>query len=191
MTKAYKLLEPNHYLSTQIGLVKEWRFQDVVTFSQLVDFRSVERESARRQAEGLKKPSYTVFVVDAIAQALRKHPKLNRMVYRGFPRYRWAEFSHIDIAVAVELVEGDLDIAYASIIRNADQIGIDGISDALLRLASEPAEDRQLKRLRRLPPMLTAVLARATGLHRIFGFAFEVGVVPSRRLPNTALRASP
>jgi len=175
MTRPYKLLEPNHYLSTQVGLVKEWSSQDTVAFSQLVDFTAVESERDLRKASGRSKPSYTAFIIDSIAQALRDHPKLNRMVYRGLAGYRWAQFENIDIAVAVELVEGDLDIAYASLIRNADQIGLEGINDALLRLASSPADDQQLKRLRRLPAALTAYLARATGLHPRLWVRFRGG----------------
>ncbi len=165
MDAPYKFLERNHYLSTHIGLVKEWRTQDVVTFSQLVDFTEVESEQSRRKAAGLAKPTYTAFIIDSIARALRDHPKLNRIVYRGLSGYRWVQLKQIDIAVAAELVEGDLDIAYASIIRNADQIGLDGIAQKLLQLASAPGDDPQLQRLRRFPAALTVALARITGLH--------------------------
>ena len=165
MPASYRTLDQNHYLSTQVGLVKEWRTQDAVTFSQLVDFTAVERERTRRKAEGLARLSYTAFVIDSIARALRDHPKVNRIVYRGLTGYRWAQFEEVDIAVAVELIEGDLDIAYASILRKADQIGLDRIMEFLVRLSSAPADDPQLRRLRKLPPGLTALLARATGLH--------------------------
>ena len=43
MTRAYRLLKPNHYLSTHIRLVREWNTQDVVVFSQLVDFTEMEK----------------------------------------------------------------------------------------------------------------------------------------------------
>ena len=165
MANSYKLLDRNHYLSTQVGLVKEWRAQDAVSFSHLVDFSRVESERERRKAAGLVKPSYTAFIVDSIARALQDHPKLNRIVYRGLAGYRWAQFNQIDMAVAVELVEDDVDMAYASIIRNADQIGLDGIMAALQRLASAPADDPQLKRLARFPAGVVSTLARATGLH--------------------------
>jgi pyruvate/2-oxoglutarate dehydrogenase complex dihydrolipoamide acyltransferase (E2) component len=156
-------------------LVKEWRTQDVVAFSQLVDFTEVELERSRREAAGLLKPSYTAFIIDSIAQALRDHPKLNRMVYRGLGGYRWAQFEHIDVTVATELVEGDLDIAYGSIIRNADQLGLDGIATALAQLASAPAADPQLKRLSRFPATLTVGLARLTGLHPKLWVRFRGG----------------
>jgi len=165
MNGSYRLLARNHYLSTQIGLVKEWSAQDSVAFSQLVDFTEVELERSRREAAGLLKPSYTAFVVDSIARALRDHPKVNRIVYRGLGGYRWAQFEQVDMAVAAEVVEGDLDIAYASIIRNADQLGLEGVAAALLQLAKAPGEDPQLKRLRLFPPALTVMLARLTGLH--------------------------
>lgn len=162
---SYRLLERNHYLSTHVGLVKEWRQQDVVAFSQLVDFTGIE--SVRRNAveQGTQRPTYTAFVIDAVARALRLHPKLNRMVYRGLAGYRWVQFENIDIAVASELVENDVDMAYLSILRDADRLGLQGIMRSLQQLSAAPAEDPQLKRLRRFPPALTVALARVTGLH--------------------------
>jgi len=175
MSDAYKFLPRNRYLSVQTGLVKEWRAHDVVAFSQLVDFTEVELERSRRETAGLLKPSYTAFVIDSIARALRDHPKLNRIVYHGLGGYRWAQFEHIDMAVATELVEGDQDIAYGSIIRNADQLGLEGIATTLVRLASAPADDPQLRRLSRFPARLTVVLARLTGLHPKLWVRFRGG----------------
>jgi len=175
MNRSYRLLERNHYLSTQVGLVKEWQAQDAVAFSQLVDFASIESERSRRKDDGLSKPSYTAFVIDSIARALRDHPKMNRMIYRSLTGYRWAQFSQVDMAVAVEVVEGDLDIAYASIVRNCDRLGLDGIAEALLKLASAPTDDKQLRRLRSMPAGLTSFLARATGLHPDLWVRFRGG----------------
>lgn len=175
MAKSFKMLDRNHFLSTSVGLVKEWSSQDVVTFSQLVDFTAVEAARDARKRQGLAAPSYTAFVVDAVASALRNHPKLNRLIYRGPMGYRWVQLERIDIGVAVEVVEGDLDIAYASIVRDADRLGLDGIAGALLKLASAPKDDLQLKRLRRFPPWLAAFLARSTGLHPKLWVRFRGG----------------
>jgi len=57
MSDSYRFLARNRYLSTHKGLVKEWRAQDTVAFSQLVDFTQVELERSRREAAGLLKPS--------------------------------------------------------------------------------------------------------------------------------------
>jgi pyruvate/2-oxoglutarate dehydrogenase complex dihydrolipoamide acyltransferase (E2) component len=171
----YRLLPRNHYLSTQVGLVKGWRNQDVVAFSQLVDFTTVELQRDRRQAEARLKPSYTAFVIASIVRALKDHPKLNRFVYRSPIGYRWVQFDQIDMAVGVEVVDGDLDIAYASIIRNAGQLGLDGIANALSQVASSPSESVQLNRLKRFPPTLGAMLARATGLHPKLWVRFRGG----------------
>lgn len=175
MARSFKMLDRNHYLSTHVGLVREWSTQDVVVFSQLVDFTAVEAARSSQKSLGLTAPSYTAFVVDAVALALREHPKLNRIVYRGPMGYRWVQFERIDIGVAVEVVEGDLDIAYASIVRDADRLGLDGIAEALLKLASAPKDDLQLKRLRRFPPALAALLARCTRLHPKLWVRFRGG----------------
>jgi pyruvate/2-oxoglutarate dehydrogenase complex dihydrolipoamide acyltransferase (E2) component len=169
------MLDRNHYLSTQVGLVREWSTQDVVIFSQLVDFTAVEAARNSQKSQGLTAPSYTAFVVDAIALALREHPKLNRIIYRGPMGYRWVQLEHIDIGVAVEVVEDDLDIAYVSIVRDADRLGLEGIAEAMGQLASRPGNDLQLKRLRRFPPTLAALLARCTGLHPKLWVRFRGG----------------
>jgi pyruvate/2-oxoglutarate dehydrogenase complex dihydrolipoamide acyltransferase (E2) component len=172
---AYRFLERNHYLSTQAGLVKEWRDQDVVAFSQLVDFTGVERLRDARQSEGRPKPSYTACIIASIVRALKDHPKLNRLVYRGLSGYRWVQFEQIDIAVGTEVTEGDLDLAYASIIRNVDQLGVDGIANALVQVASAPSESPQLKRLKRFPAAVVSVLARGTGMHPKLWVQFRGG----------------
>src|ERR1700722_8489479 len=46
-------------------------------------FHFGREKRARRQAEGLAKHSYTTFIIDSIARALRDHPKLNRLVFLG------------------------------------------------------------------------------------------------------------
>src|ERR1700722_5478852 len=155
---SYKVLDKNHYLSAQVGLVKEWRAQDVVPFPQLGDFTAIELERGRRNGAGLVRPSYTAFIAHSIAKALRDHPKMNRIVYHSLTGYRWAQFDRVDIAVAVEVVQNGVDMAYASILRNAGELGLDGIHEALIKLATAPADDRQLKRLQRMPAGLTAFL---------------------------------
>src|SRR4051794_20198208 len=140
MTDAYRILKPNRYLSAQIRLIREWSTHDVVIYSQLVDLTAVERERERRRANGLIKPSYTAFVIDSIARALRDHPKLNRMIYRGLTGYRYTQFKHVDVVIAVEVVQDDLDIAYGSILRDVDRLGLDGIAEALQGLNRTTSE---------------------------------------------------
>jgi pyruvate/2-oxoglutarate dehydrogenase complex dihydrolipoamide acyltransferase (E2) component len=165
MSSAWHLLKPNHYLSTHARLIKEWQNQDVVAFSQLVDFTSIVEARIRRVTEGRVKPTYTAYILEAIAKALRANPKMNRIVYRGLTGYRWAQFETVDTAVAVEATDGDVDIAYATIIRKADEQGVDALAEALRRVSTAPADDPQLRRLRRLPAAITGALARGTGLH--------------------------
>jgi hypothetical protein len=175
MNRAYRLLKPNHFLSTHIRLVREWNTQDVVTFSQLVDFTDVERVREGAKSRNLMTPSYTAFVIDAIAQALRHHPKVNRMIYRSLAGYRWAQFERVDIAVAVEVVEDGLDVAYLRILRDADQLGLKGIGDELLKISKAPAEQREIQRLRMLPAPVVAFLARCTRLHPKLWVSFRGG----------------
>jgi pyruvate/2-oxoglutarate dehydrogenase complex dihydrolipoamide acyltransferase (E2) component len=165
MSSAYRLLESNHYLSTHVRLVREWQSQDTVAFSQLVDFTRIVEARRSRAREGKSKPTYTAFVLDAIAKSLREHPKMNRIVYRGLKGYHWAEFEDVDVAVAVEAMDGEIDIAYATVVRKADEIGVEGLTETLRKASARAFDDPQLNRLRRLPPAITGALARGTGLH--------------------------
>ena len=72
-------------------------------------------------------------MLDAIAKTLRDHPKVNPIVYRGLTGYRWVQFETVDIAVAVEARDGDVDIAYATIIRNTDDPGVNALTEILRR----------------------------------------------------------
>lgn len=165
MSTTWHLLKPNHYLSTQARLIKEWQNQDVVAFSQLIDLTHVMETRRSMSEEGRVKPTYTACIVDAIAKSLRNHPKMNRIVYRGLAGYQWVQFDDVDIAVAVEASEGDVDIAYATIVRNADERGVEDLTQLLHRASTASSDDPQLNRLRRLPAAITGALARGTGLH--------------------------
>jgi pyruvate/2-oxoglutarate dehydrogenase complex dihydrolipoamide acyltransferase (E2) component len=175
MSSAWHLLKPNHYLSTHARLIKEWQNQDVVAFSQLIDFTRIVEARLLRATEGRRKPTYTACVLDAIAKTLRHHPKMNRIVYRGLTGYQWAQFENIDIAVAAEATEGDTDIAFATIVRNADERGVDALAELLHRVSTAPSDDPQLNRLRRLPAAITGALARGTGLHPKLWVRFRGG----------------
>ncbi len=166
MSAAWHLLKPNHYLSTHARLVKEWQNQDVVAFAQLIDFTHIVETRRRLADEGRFKPTYTAYILDAIAKTLRHHPKMNRIVHRGLTGYRWVQLENVDIAVAVEATDkGDADIAYATIIRNADERGVEDLTHELHRASTASSDDPQLNRLRRLPAAITGALARGTGLH--------------------------
>jgi pyruvate/2-oxoglutarate dehydrogenase complex dihydrolipoamide acyltransferase (E2) component len=175
MSTAYSRLPRNHFLSTHVRIVREWRSQDVVSFSQLVDLTCIGQMRRRYRDRGEPAPSYTAFVVDAVAQALRATPKMNRRVFRSGLGYGWVQFRDVDVALGTEATVDGVDIAYANVIRRADQLGLDGIAAELARIASAPADTPQLRRLQRLPPLITACLARLTGLHPRMWVQFRGG----------------
>jgi hypothetical protein len=56
---AWHLLKPNHCLSIQIRLKREWQNQDAVAFSPLVGFTRIVEARRRRATAGRLKPTCT------------------------------------------------------------------------------------------------------------------------------------
>jgi hypothetical protein len=109
---------------------------------------------------------------------------MNRIVYRSITGYQLAQFENVDIAVAVEAVDGEVDISYATIVRKADEIGVDGLAEILQRAFDDP----QLNRLCRLPLAMTGALRGTVGT-RSYGSVFGAEAAPSLLPRNTALKA--
>src|ERR1700686_5008722 len=93
-----------------------------VTFISEVDLTELEQ---LRQAAAEQKPSYTAFVIKALALALRDFPYANQRICRRawlpFARARLQRFEHCDIAVAAERdVHGVESAAFVDIARDAN-----------------------------------------------------------------------
>ncbi len=114
---------------------------NTVSMISEVDLTEVERI---RSASGARKPSYTAFVVKALALAMRKYPYANRRLYRGaclFSRLRFQQFSKVDIAVACERDEEGTEVAtFIDVVRNADERSLIEIDTWLRTLAGSDAE---------------------------------------------------
>jgi pyruvate/2-oxoglutarate dehydrogenase complex dihydrolipoamide acyltransferase (E2) component len=138
---------------------------NTVSFVSEVDLTEVER--LRAQAVGARKPSYTAFVVKAVALALREFPYANRRVCRlPFGGRRLQRFHRCDISVAVEReVPGVEGAAFIDIVRDADRLPLAAIADALRTLAvADAATNKQWREfstiITRLPHWLAMLLIR-------------------------------
>lgn len=140
-----------------------------VSFSSTVDLGAVEAVRAAAAGAGKRKPSYTAFVIKAVARALREYPYANRRVFRSpwRPGGPWLHrFDQADITVAAERdVPGREYIAFVDVLRDADRQSLDEINAWLAALARSDEESNQQWRefsslIRRLPWRLSALILR-------------------------------
>jgi hypothetical protein len=141
-----------------------------VTFRSLVDLTQVEaiREAAKQG--GIRKYSYTAFVVKALALALKDFPYANRRVFRSFwfpflgPRLQI--FHACDVAVAAERdLPGRESVAFVDVFRDAEQRPLAEITEWLHALAhSDVATNQQWRQfstlVERLPYWLSSFIVR-------------------------------
>ncbi|MCM2280828.1 MAG: 2-oxo acid dehydrogenase subunit E2 [Bdellovibrionaceae bacterium] len=93
-----------------------------VTFSNLVNFESIER--IRNRLPQGQRPTFTAFIAKAAAQALKEFPFANRRAYRpfGFLPHRFQNFSSVDISVAAEVNIPDREyVAFFDILRDTEK----------------------------------------------------------------------
>lgn len=116
---------------------REMRPQNTITFCSEVDLSAVER---LRERAALK-PSYTAFVVKAMALALKEFPFANRRVFPSFWGRRSVRFQASDIAVAIERDVPDAPMmAYLEVIRDADQLSLSEITEVLRAFSTANVE---------------------------------------------------
>ena len=138
-----------------------------VTFVSQVDLTEIE---AVRKRSAAARPSYTAFVVKAVAQALKRFPYSNRRCCRGLwpiiiaPRLQ--AFNNCDVAVNVERdLANAASATFADILRNADQLSLEEIRSWLSNLANSDLESNKQWRdfyriITRLPRQLSNLLLR-------------------------------
>jgi pyruvate/2-oxoglutarate dehydrogenase complex dihydrolipoamide acyltransferase (E2) component len=164
------VVEPKNKFFEVIRAIAEYEIRpgNTVMFVAEVDLTEVQRV---RQAAGPRKPSYTAFVVKAVALALREHPYANRRVWRRSwlpflfgPRLQ--RFHRCDVAVAVERdFPGAESIAFMDILRDADGLSLAKITEELHDLAvCDVTNNRQWREFAtlvgRLPSWLSTLLIR-------------------------------
>jgi pyruvate/2-oxoglutarate dehydrogenase complex dihydrolipoamide acyltransferase (E2) component len=137
---------------------------NVVTLLQEVDLTEIERI---RHLAGPHRPSYTAFVVKALAMALRDFPYANRRLSARFLRgHALQTFRHVDVGVAVERdVPGCEAVAFIDVARDADQMPLDALTDWLRKLRDcDTSNNEQWRAFHRLltktPIWLATLLLR-------------------------------
>lgn len=166
---SYEIEPKNRYFDAIRSIVAfEMCPGNTVTFTGEVDLTQIE--TVRRQAAGPRKPSYTAFVVKAVALALREFPYANRRVCRRswlpFSGYTLQRFHRQDIAVASERdFPGAESVAFIDIIRDSDVLSLSAITEILHALATcDTTNNKQWREfstiITRLPHWLSTILIR-------------------------------
>jgi hypothetical protein len=163
-------IEPKNNFFAAVSSITGYELRspgNTVTFLSEVDLTEIEKIRGRATEAGLQKPSYTAFVIKAISLALREFPYANRRVSRlPFFRTRVQRFHRIDAAVLCEreLPEAPM-VAFVDMIRDADQLSLQAITEQLNALATcDTNTNQQWRRfskiIRRLPGWLARWLIR-------------------------------
>jgi pyruvate/2-oxoglutarate dehydrogenase complex dihydrolipoamide acyltransferase (E2) component len=170
--RAFEIEPRNKFAEATRAIVEyEIRPGNTVSFAAEIDLTEVERlrASAGARPGAGRKPSYTAFVVKALALALRDVPYANRRVCRRawWPfGARLQRFHHCDVAVAVERdFPGSEATAFIDTVRDADAASLAEITDALHALAeSDVTTNKQWREfsgvITRLPLWLSTFLIR-------------------------------
>lgn len=137
-----------------------------VTFSSDVDL--TDMETIRSKFLKGERPSYTAFVVKAMAVALQEFPYANRRIIRKgiipFWVTRLQQFTSCDIAVACEMnVEGIEVATFIDIIRNVEDLDLVEITEWLRKLSkSDETTNSQWKAfwnaIRSMPVWLSSLI---------------------------------
>ncbi|HYT32319.1 MAG TPA: 2-oxo acid dehydrogenase subunit E2 [Thermoanaerobaculia bacterium] len=160
----YEIEAKNAFFRVNRSIVEsEIRPGNTVSFLKELDLTEIERI---RQTSS-ERPTYTAFVVKAVALALKEHPYANRRVaFRLFSSARLQRFHHSDVAVACERnLPGDPAVAFIDILRDADRLSLEQISGQLRAMATcdettNPQWHDFSQLITRLPHWLATLLIR-------------------------------
>lgn len=165
--KDFDISPRNPWVSVNRGIVEtEVRPHRSIIFANEVDMSAVQ--SIRSQADVGVRPPYTAFIAMALARGLREFPIANRRILKSPLRWltgtRYQRFHTVDIAVAAERdVEDDAPFTFADILRDADRLSLDEITDFLVRLRdATPDNNEQWRKfstiIQRLPAWMAGLL---------------------------------
>ena len=168
----YKIEPKNKFFAAMCSITAfELRPANTVTFLSEVDLTEIERIRAADREASVHKPSYTAFVVKAVALALREFPYANRRVSRSlFRRPRVQKFQRIDAAILAERsVPGAPMVAFVDMLREADGLSLEEITVRLHAMATaDVATNKQLRDFTNiitwLPIRLAALVLRMPAL---------------------------
>ena len=147
----YEILKRNRYFEVLGGLNSDNRSDNKVGMVIDVDLTEIQKERNRIGSQNQTKPSYTAFLVRAVALTLREQDQVNRIAIE-WPFYkRLIQLHDVDVSVAVEKDTTEFNQAvYVASIRQADRKSLSEITDELksFTVSSSDAGDPRWKLMR-------------------------------------------
>jgi pyruvate/2-oxoglutarate dehydrogenase complex dihydrolipoamide acyltransferase (E2) component len=158
----FTTLPRNRFFEAFGHLNVENRSDNKVAMLTEIDLSSVERLRAQLAAATGTKPSYTALVAKAVARALRENPHANRIPLRRPLWTRIVQLRDVDVSVAVERNEPDIDAAvFVATLRNTDSKDLGALTAELRDIAQgKPESCRRWQQFRSIIEWAPAMLAR-------------------------------
>ncbi|GAB5905392.1 2-oxo acid dehydrogenase subunit E2 [Mycobacteroides chelonae] len=128
----------------------------------------------QRRAAARRRYSYVTYMIAALGQTLTKHPEANVAVGGPWLAPRIAQYSSVDVKLALDKTDGGIRHVASAVIRDVAALDLDAIQAQVDRLRDTPAAELDdlagSRLLDRLPPVLgTLAFAFATRLSRRSG----------------------
>ncbi|MFH1023999.1 MAG: 2-oxo acid dehydrogenase subunit E2 [Planctomycetota bacterium] len=177
-------VEPSNGFFSAIASMSEFEIKpgNTISFFSETDLTQIER--IRNGARNGHRPSYTAFIVKAVALALHEFPYANRRVFRiPFLGRRIQKFFGTDVTVACERDVPNAPMAtFVDILRDAKQMTLADITGRLHDLAvCDVTTNKQWREfsaiITRLPRFLTTWLLRLPVFSPKFWVKYRGGAV--------------
>lgn len=141
---------------------KEIKPSNTVSFANDVNMKEICEIRKILQNKSNTKPSYTSFMVKALAKALKEHPNMNRRIFPSFFGQKIIQFENVDIAVACEqdIVDAEM-FAFMDTIRSASDKKLFEVHQQLLQLRNaNESNNEQLRSMLWLAKYLPTMISK-------------------------------
>ncbi len=129
-------------------LVQEMAERNYLHFLVELDATGMDQVRSAARQEGDSAPTYTAFVIQAAARALREHPHLNCMIQELPWQTRLVRLPNVTATVAVERMVDGVDMVFAPMVHDPDRKPLCEVTDDLRYFAgTEVLEVREFRQL--------------------------------------------
>jgi hypothetical protein len=129
------------FFNTACQLVNEIVPRNYLHFLAELDASGMDRFRQNAKHSDAQVPTYTAFVIKAVALALREHPHLNCMIQERPLSTKLVSLPDVTATVAVERMAGGVDMVFAPMIKNPDDRDLSDLTKELRWFAAAAVND--------------------------------------------------